>query len=56
MKNLEDAESKLVLDVKNNDEFEIYKLNSMTIIAFLKEDKKKLTSERDLFLKKYKNL
>lgn len=40
--NLEDSNSKLVLEVKRNKELEIYKLNSKTTIVCVEANKKKL--------------
>lgn len=55
MKNQE-VESKLVLESRKNEEFDVYKLNFMSTIVFLEEDKKKLMSKRDSIIKKTKDL
>lgn len=55
MKNQEE-ESKLVLESRKNEEFDVYKLNFMSTIVFLEEDKKKLMSKRDSIIKKTKDL
>lgn len=38
------------------EELEVYKLNSISLITFLEEDKKKLMNHRDLVIKKNKDL
>lgn len=52
----QEANSILVVDVNKNEVFEIIKLNSMYMIVFLEEHKKKLMSERHSILKKCKDL
>lgn len=47
LKSREKTETKSVLEIKNNIELELYKLNPMLTISFLEEVKKKLMNERD---------
>lgn len=39
--------------MKKNEELEVFMLNSVSAIVFLKEDKKRLMTERDSVLDKY---
>lgn len=52
MKNQEEAELKLASKMNKNEDLKVSNLNSMSIIAIMEKDKKKLKSERDLVLKK----
>lgn len=52
MKDQEEIKSKLAYQSKSTKEFEMYKLNSASTIAFLEENKKKLMNERDSILKR----
>lgn len=44
----QEVETKLALEIKNNEEVEVHKLNSMPTITFVEEVTKKSMSERDL--------
>lgn len=48
MKDQNNVESMLTLKSKRIEKFEVSMLNSMSMIAFLEEDKKKLMNERVL--------
>lgn len=56
MQDQEEAESKLAPKNKWIEELEVYKLNSISLIVFLEENKKRLMIERDSGLKRNKYL
>lgn len=56
MKKIEKVDLTLTLEVRRNKEFEIYKLNFMTTITIMENNKKKLITEMVSILKKFKDL